>query len=251
LDGAKRYASAKYGLECQMPRFASLIIIIAMTVGLASSANAGAVRPWAPGEDVDAFSREYCSAVNLERHYFPAMDGADLAKLNYLVSELLWFDFSDYLLGVTQNSTEEVVARFASMKRPVSKPFRALVELGRVEPLRSKYVYFHNQSVEKRRDVLRVFEAIARSDARLGAALLTYSDCRFVRNVKELDPYLARRAEKVATIKLPVVRSQTNSSQDGGITDPGCECGGGNFCYGPRGGHYCITSGGKRDYVPH
>lgn len=234
-----------------MPRFVSLILIIAMTVWLAPSASAGALRPWAPGEDIDGFVREYCSAVNLERHYFPAMDKADLAKLTYLISELLWIDFSDYLLGVTRTSTEEVVARFASLKRPASKSFSTLVEHGHVEPLRSKYVYFHNHGMEKRQNVLKVFEAIARSDAKLGAALLTYSDCRIIRNVTELDPYLAKRAAEVATIKLPVVRSEGNGRQAGGITDPGCECGGGNFCYGPRGGHYCITSGGKRTYVPH
>lgn len=234
-----------------MPRFVRLIFIIAIAVGLAPSANADAVRPWAPGEDIDAFAREYCSAVNLERQYFPAMDRADLAKLTYLVSELLWIDFSDYLLGLTRTSTGEVVARFASLKRPVSKSFSTLVERGRVEPLRSKYVYFHNHGMEKRQGVLKVFEAIARSDARLGAALLTYSDCRIVRNVTELDPYLTKRAAKVATITLPVQQSQGNAGQDGGITDQGCECGGGNFCYGPRGGHYCITSGGKRAYVPH
>lgn|GEM_PF-2067001 len=28
----------------------------------------------------------------------------------------------------------------------------------------------------------------------------------------------------------------------------GCSCAGGNVCYGPRGGRYCITSGGKQRY---
>ncbi|MBH2002609.1 MAG: hypothetical protein I8H98_10165 [Moraxellaceae bacterium] len=28
----------------------------------------------------------------------------------------------------------------------------------------------------------------------------------------------------------------------------GCSCGPGNFCYGPRGGRYCYTSGGNKSY---
>ncbi|WP_336936499.1 hypothetical protein [Acinetobacter beijerinckii] len=28
----------------------------------------------------------------------------------------------------------------------------------------------------------------------------------------------------------------------------GCSCGSGNYCYGPRGGRYCYTSGGNKSY---
>lgn len=34
-----------------------------------------------------------------------------------------------------------------------------------------------------------------------------------------------------------------------GTSDSGeCPCNGGNVCVGPRGGRYCITSGGKKRY---
>lgn len=33
-----------------------------------------------------------------------------------------------------------------------------------------------------------------------------------------------------------------------GTTDGPCPCNGGNVCVGPRGGRYCITSGGNKRY---
>ena len=36
-------------------------------------------------------------------------------------------------------------------------------------------------------------------------------------------------------------RTETNSSS--------CGCSGRNYCVGPRGGHYCITSGGNKRYL--
>ncbi|MCU9997911.1 SH3 domain-containing protein [[Pasteurella] aerogenes] len=32
------------------------------------------------------------------------------------------------------------------------------------------------------------------------------------------------------------------------VYSSGCSCGSGNYCYGPRGGRYCITSGGNKSY---
>ncbi|MCU9527473.1 hypothetical protein [Pseudomonas mosselii] len=34
-----------------------------------------------------------------------------------------------------------------------------------------------------------------------------------------------------------------------GYSNGGCSCSGGNVCYGPRGGRYCITSGGNKRYL--
>lgn len=33
-----------------------------------------------------------------------------------------------------------------------------------------------------------------------------------------------------------------------GTTEGACPCNGGNVCVGPRGGRYCITSGGNKRY---
>lgn len=33
-----------------------------------------------------------------------------------------------------------------------------------------------------------------------------------------------------------------------GVTEGQCPCNGGNVCVGPRGGRYCITSGGNKRY---
>lgn len=40
------------------------------------------------------------------------------------------------------------------------------------------------------------------------------------------------------------------SNSGGDYQKPHCACGRGNYCIGPRGGHFCITSGGKKRYLP-
>lgn len=43
-------------------------------------------------------------------------------------------------------------------------------------------------------------------------------------------------------------KRRTSSGSVRGTTDGPCPCNGGNVCVGPRGGRYCITSGGKKRY---
>lgn len=41
---------------------------------------------------------------------------------------------------------------------------------------------------------------------------------------------------------------RVRGSSGGGYSDSSCPCSGGNICIGPRGGRYCITSGGNKRY---
>ncbi|OEC37037.1 hypothetical protein A7D27_25850 [Pseudomonas sp. 1D4] len=63
--------------------------------------------------------------------------------------------------------------------------------------------------------------------------------------------YLKQRAE-VAGKKAAQRRARSlrySGSVGGGKSYGGaCSCAGGNVCYGPRGGRYCITSGGNKRY---
>lgn len=43
-------------------------------------------------------------------------------------------------------------------------------------------------------------------------------------------------------------RSGRKSSRSSGFSSGGCPCGTGAVCVGPRGGRYCITSGGNKRY---
>jgi len=43
-------------------------------------------------------------------------------------------------------------------------------------------------------------------------------------------------------------KQRKHSSPSSSTSDGGCVCGSGQVCTGPRGGRYCITSGGKKRY---
>lgn len=54
---------------------------------------------------------------------------------------------------------------------------------------------------------------------------------------------------KTKPISPPVTPSrQAPRSQPSESSSYGCSCSSGNNCYGPRGGRYCITSGGNKRY---
>ncbi|CAN7729260.1 hypothetical protein [Pseudomonas sp. LjRoot263] len=228
-----------------------VIGLLAVALWPVAYAHADSVSPWEPSQDLEQFYTQYCSAPNLEKHYFPTLDPPQLAKLTKLTSEVLWVDLSEVLLG-REGASTQVVARLRALGRPIAPAFTSMLQQAAKEPMRTKYVYAYNTHVDQRRNVGEAFVNLGKSDAQFGAAMVTVLECRIIRNVKNMDPFVARRVDQVKAIKLrKVSTSSAKSSSDGGYSEPDCSCGGGNFCYGPRGGHYCITSGGKRAYVPH
>jgi hypothetical protein len=47
---------------------------------------------------------------------------------------------------------------------------------------------------------------------------------------------------------MPKKRAKKRSRSRGGYYNEGCPCSGRQICIGPRGGRYCITSGGNKRY---
>jgi hypothetical protein len=61
----------------------------------------------------------------------------------------------------------------------------------------------------------------------------------------------ARRSFRHSALRLSVPRGRhkaTRRSFGSSYSGGSCPCGGGNICIGPRGGRYCITSGGNKRY---
>lgn len=217
-----------------------------------SLADDAVTRPWEQGQDLEGFYRNYCKAENLETHYFPSLDASQRKTLTNLLSEFLWINFSDYVLEVQGSSDlAKVIEQLRALKIPVSPLLLTTVRQARQEPTRSKYVHAHNSNLEHRENVLERFKTLALSSPELAGAMLTYNDCRTIRSVKEMDSFLASRAAQVKAMQLDTLYRPSHAIESRSHPDPQCACGNGNFCYGPRGGHYCITSGGKRRYVPH
>ena len=55
-----------------------------------------------------------------------------------------------------------------------------------------------------------------------------------------------QRSTRSALISRPILRYGPPSR--GSLSPGSCPCGSGNVCIGPRGGRYCITSGGNKRY---
>lgn len=225
------------------------VLLSAIALLSTAFARAEIVSPWAPGQDMEQFYSQYCAVSDLEAHYFPALDKKQLDGLTKLLSEVLWIDVSDYLLNINGSRTQSVVARYQTLNKPVSSELLTAMREASHEPMRSKYVYARNRNTVQRERVLDTFSALAKSDVKLAGAMITYLDCRTVANVQKLDPVAATR---MAQVKKLDIRVEPSRSQDVGsgptYSDPSCSCAGGNVCYGPRGGRYCITSGGKKRY---
>lgn len=58
---------------------------------------------------------------------------------------------------------------------------------------------------------------------------------------KQLKPTTTNYKPKATQVKQKINKQRVGYSS-------GCSCGSGNYCYGPRGGRYCITSGGNKSY---
>jgi hypothetical protein len=230
-----------------------LRVIVLLVVGLwpVAYVYAGSVSPWERGQDLEQFYTQYCSAPNLEKHYFPSLDPRQLAGLTQLTSEVLWADLSEDLVG-REGASTKVLGRLRALGRPIAPAFTSMLQQAAKEPMRTKYVYAYNTHVDQRGYAVDAFEKLGKSDAQLGAAMVTVLECRIIRNVKTMDSFVASRVDQVKAIKLPKVSTRSaKASSEGSYSEPDCSCGGGNFCYGPRGGHFCITSGGNRAYVKH
>ncbi|WP_415770315.1 hypothetical protein [Pseudomonas sp. LB3P38] len=228
-------------------------VIVFLTVAFwpVAYVYAESVSPWEPGQDVEQFYTEYCLAPNLEKHFFPSLDPRQLAGLTRLISEVLWADLSEDLVG-REGASTKVVDRLRALGRPIAPAFTSILQQAAKEPMRSKYVYAYNTHMDQRGYAIDAFEKLGKSDSRLGAAMVTVLECRIIRNVKTTDSFVTSRVEQVKAIKIPKTStSSAKTRSDSGYSEPDCSCGGGNFCYGPRGGHYCITSGGNRAYVKH
>ncbi len=214
---------------------------------VAAQSSAEWAHPWEPGEDIEGFYETYCGQSDLTEHYFSGLSPEHRAALGKLLIEVLWADVSDYILGIEGSNTDAAVRRLKEVGSPVSPALVSMQLAVAQEPMRGRFVYAHNRNLEQREGVLKHFQALAQSDVVLAGAMLTYLDCRFVQNAKSLDPMVQSRIESIKTIRLPsqVPRAAHGGGYEGGS---GCRCGSGNYCYGPRGGRFCITSGGNKDY---
>ncbi|WP_348635937.1 hypothetical protein [Pseudomonas sp. BP8] len=95
---------------------------------------------------------------------------------------------------------------------------------------------------------VRVREAVEKFELLHTLAIAPYSE-QFA-ELKKQASVQARVAAKSAEHRRAQHRAYEQEQRQGGGFDSGggCSCAGGNVCYGPRGGRYCITAGGNKRY---
>lgn len=97
------------------------------------------------------------------------------------------------------------------------------------------------------RPFTQVQAAAAQFEALHTVAMVSYAD-QFA-EVKKQAVILAAQAAQVAKKKRAQEQAyEKQYGSSGGYHGGGCSCAGSNACYGPRGGRYCITSGGNKRY---
>lgn len=228
-----------------------MLVFWVVALGSVANVHADSVSPWEQGQDIESFYAEYCLEPNLEKHFFPSLDPKQLAGITRLISEVLWADISEDLVG-RQGASKKVLDRMRALGRPVAPSFTYVLQHASDEPMHSKYVYAYNLNADQRDYAVDAFRKLGKSDTRLGAAMVAVLECRIIRNVKTMDPFVAQRVDQIKAMSLPETTTRmTGAGSVKGYSGAGCSCGGGRFCYGPRGGHYCFTSGGKKVYVKH
>lgn len=219
-------------------------LVIFLCFIAARPALAEVIPPWEAGQDINQFYAEWCGQPDLDRFFFGGLSDEHRAGVNKLVGELLWSDFSDYLLNEDGSATVKVIDRMRSSGDQIDSKVLSLAKEASGEATRYKLVKAHNDNLEHHQEVVDRFRRLATSDPNLAGALLTYMDCRTIRNAKSMEPFIAGRVAQVKTILLPPPVTVLHPKAYSGH----CSCAGGNVCYGPRGGRFCITSGGNKRY---
>lgn len=76
-----------------------------------------------------------------------------------------------------------------------------------------------------------------------------------VRNVQSQNkqtttPIAVQKKSTVKATAKPTVKTTTQKQSSTVKTSHVCDCSGSTYCVGPRGGHFCYTSGGNKRYLP-
>lgn len=223
------------------------IALVLCTLLVPFTAQAEFKQPWETGEDIGKFYQQWCTSKNLESTFFPAFSAEDQTKVKHLMFEVMWTDFSDFLLSAQQSETKNVVSRLSSDNQKIDAKLTAMANDALSDNTRYQLIAAHNENSEQREFVMESYKKFAMSDPQgvLAGALFTYSNCLIIRNVKSIDPLIALRIAEIK--KTPIPKPQI-------VVEPkkkysgGCSCADGNVCFGERGGRFCLTSGGKRRY---
>jgi hypothetical protein len=105
-----------------------------------------------------------------------------------------------------------------------------------------------NKQSESNKPLILVQDAVAQFEALHALTMVPYADQFVV--VKKQAVILAAQASQAAKQARAQDRAYEKQFESSGgyHSGGGCSCAGGNVCYGPRGGRYCITSGGNKRY---
>lgn len=196
--------------------------------------------------DLHVYSQKACQGPDLARKFFPKFTEEDLSISDAITNELLFHDILSYLTGEGKSRTGE------ALQSNKANSIRSSPELLRQKQLMADTAHSNrliDYTNRKRASAIQLanafFAKVAKSDPPYAMALHNLFVCKAVLNSRHLLPPIQRQFTAAArhVIPQPPQEPRHESPYDGD-----CSCAGGNVCFGPRGGRYCITSGGNKRY---
>jgi hypothetical protein len=189
-----------------------------------------------------AFHQQNCKGSDILRTTFPNISDGERRTIGFITENLLWYDFALYLTSEPETRTERIITNLKFENIPISS---ALIKLKKSmgDLKKTQQVIIYTQGQEKPiQDSHDTFYSLAKADPQLALAIDTVLICKMVSNIINLQPVTLKRLEFVSKIIVPTTSHPPSYQQDQ------CSCFGHNVCFGPKGGRYCITSGGNKRY---
>lgn len=195
--------------------------------------------------DLYLYSLKSCQGQDLSKAFFPNIAVKDRQIVDAITNEMLFYDVLQYLTDGDSNRTSE------ALQSNEAHNVRSSPELTRQKQLMAQSTHSDrliDYANRKRANSIRMahefFAKAAKSNPLFGAVIHNLFVCKAIRNSRHLLPPIQQQFEAAARHQLPPQPPSPNQDSYGG----NCSCAGGNVCFGPRGGRFCITSGGNKRY---
>lgn len=195
--------------------------------------------------DLYDFYGSSCAEKDITGSIFKGGTTDDLQVIDAITNEIVFNDVYEYLSGSERSETLMAIQSNTTHGVESSK------ELLREKDLMTQSAHWNRlldyvQSVRAReiRIAHEFLHEMTQKDPNYGIALLTVVTCKIVRNSRNLSTPIREQLTAAHNHHYSPPPAPASKDSDGAH----CSCATRSVCYGPRGGRFCITSGGNKRY---